>query len=187
MEVPETDYLTQREQYLNSTTLRRLKIPLQSFRSNAAPSPWSEAWARKLSSDKWQSTFFHEYEILLWFPIWAVLCSLANARKCQLVDFCEKNWETLAFYSRNMGAHVRSTCAKKVVSSNLAKTLKVAAEIWETCEKTLFTPSSPVKATKLYRFCLSDKRSPNRQSIFSDSTKCSRTLSDCSSPSRQHI
>ena len=30
----------------------------------------------------------------------------------------------------------------------------------ETCEKTLFTLSSPLKATKLYRFCLSDKRSP---------------------------
>ena len=28
-EVPETDYLTQREQYLNRTTLRRLKIPLR--------------------------------------------------------------------------------------------------------------------------------------------------------------
>jgi hypothetical protein len=32
-EVPETDYLTQREQYLNMTTLCRLKIPLRSFRS----------------------------------------------------------------------------------------------------------------------------------------------------------
>ncbi len=54
--------------------------------------------------------------------------------------------------------------------------------MWET----LFPPSSPIKATNLYRFCLSDKRSPNRQSIFSDIDKCSRTLSDCSSPSRQH-
>ncbi len=27
------DYLTQQEQYLNRTTLRRLKIPLQSIRS----------------------------------------------------------------------------------------------------------------------------------------------------------
>jgi hypothetical protein len=35
-------------------------------------------------------------------------------------------------------------------------------------ENTLFTPSSPVKATKLYRFCLSDKRSQNLQSILSD-------------------
>jgi hypothetical protein len=54
--------------------------------------------------------------------------------------------------------------------------------MWET----LFTPSSRVKATELYRFCLNDKRSPNRQSIFSDISKCSRTLSDCSSPSRHH-
>ena len=69
-------------------------------------------------------------------------------------------WETHAFCSRNMGAHVRCTSAKKLVSSNLAKILKVATKIRETCEKTLFTPSSPVKATKLYRFCLSDKWSP---------------------------
>jgi hypothetical protein len=66
-----------------------------------------------------------------------------------------------------MGAHVQGTYAKKVVSSNLAKILEVATKIRETCEKTLFTPSSPVKATKLYRFFSSDKRSPNRQSIFS--------------------
>ncbi len=30
----------------------------------AALSPWSEAWARKLSNDKRQSTFFHELGIL---------------------------------------------------------------------------------------------------------------------------
>ncbi len=51
-----------------------------------------------------------------------------------------------------MGAHVRCTSAKKLVSSDFAKILKVATKIRETCEKTLFTPSSPVKATKLYRF-----------------------------------
>ncbi len=32
-EVPETDYLTQRKQYLEGTTLRRLKIPLRSIHS----------------------------------------------------------------------------------------------------------------------------------------------------------
>ncbi len=32
-EVPETENLTQRKQYLNWTTLRRLKIPLRSIRS----------------------------------------------------------------------------------------------------------------------------------------------------------
>ncbi len=68
-----------------------------------------------------------------------------------------------------MGAHVQCTSAKKqLVCSNLAKILEVATKIRETCEKTLFTPSNPVKATKLYRFCLSDKRSQNRQSILSD-------------------
>jgi hypothetical protein len=69
-----------------------------------------------------------------------------------------------------MGAHVRCTssecqwyekrdeksdsCAaekgtKKVVSSDFAKKLdmKVATKIRETCEKTWFTPSSPMKAT----------------------------------------
>jgi hypothetical protein len=60
-----------------------------------------------------------------------------------------------------MGEHVQSTYAKKLVSSNLANILEVATKIRETCEKTLFTSSSPVKATKLYRFCLSDKWSPN--------------------------
>jgi hypothetical protein len=69
-------------------------------------------------------------------------------------------WETHAFCSRNMGVHVQCTSAKKLVSSNWAKILKVANKIRETCEKTLFTPSSRVKATKLYRFCLSNKRSP---------------------------
>ncbi len=59
-----------------------------------------------------------------------------------------------------MVAHVRCTRAKKLVSSDFVKILKVATKIRETCEKTLFTPSSPVKATKLYPFCLSDKRSP---------------------------
>ncbi len=59
-----------------------------------------------------------------------------------------------------MGAHVQCTSAKKLVSRDFAKILEVATEIRETCEKTLFTPSSPVKATKLYRFCLSNKRSP---------------------------
>jgi hypothetical protein len=38
--------------------------------------------------------------------------------------------------------------AKKFVSSNFAKILEVATKIRETCEKTLFTPPSPIKATK---------------------------------------
>ncbi len=46
--------------------------------------------------------------------------------------------------SRNMGAHVQCTSAKKLVSSDFTKILEVATKIRETCEKTLFTPSSPV-------------------------------------------
>jgi hypothetical protein len=44
-----------------------------------------------------------------------------------------------------MGVHVQCTSAKKVVSSNLAKILKVATKLRETGEKTLFTPSSPAE------------------------------------------
>jgi hypothetical protein len=73
-------------------------------------------------------------------PTWAVLRSLANARKCQLEDFCEKKWETHVFCTRNIGAHVRSTSAKKLVSSNFAKILEVATKIRETCEKHCFLP-----------------------------------------------
>jgi hypothetical protein len=85
-------------------------------------------------------------------------------KKSMVVMLLPDSHERLAFEkptlcSRNMGVHVQCTSAKKLVSSNFAKILKVATKIRETCEKTLFTPSSPVKATKLYRFCLSDKRS----------------------------
>ncbi len=79
------------QQYHKRTTLRRLKIPLRIIVArNAKLSPWSKAWARKLSSDKQQSTFIHKLDILWWFHTWAVLRSLAKARKCQLKDFCEK-------------------------------------------------------------------------------------------------
>ncbi len=74
--------------------------------------------------------------------------------------------------ARNMGAHVRRDTqrtkgmnnqdeksdsraaekgAKKLVSSNFAKILDkeaiVVIKIRETCEKTMFTPSNPIKAT----------------------------------------
>jgi hypothetical protein len=45
------------------------------------------------------------------------------------------------------GANARCTSPKKLVSSDFAKILEVATKIRETCEKTLFTPSSPLKAT----------------------------------------
>ncbi len=59
----------QQKQYLKRTTLRRLKIPLQSICSKKGPHyRLSEAWARKLSSDKGQSTFIHKLEIPLVIP-----------------------------------------------------------------------------------------------------------------------
>ena len=184
------DYLTQRKQYLKRTTLRRLKIPLQSIRSKEGLHyRLSEGWTRKMSSNKQQSTFIHELEIPWGFQTRAILRSsegLCHARKCWSKDFCEKEryelcsvqrrftadaflkvwkgenlpvvmllpgshescfWETHAFCSRNMGAHVRCTRAKKLVSSDFAKILKLATKIRETCEKTLCTPPSPAKVT----------------------------------------
>jgi hypothetical protein len=55
--------------------------------------------------------------------------------------------ETHTFCSRNMGALVGYNSAKKLVSSDFAKILEVATKTRETCEKTLFTPPSPRKAT----------------------------------------
>ncbi len=48
-----------------------------------------------------------------------------------------------------MGVHVQCTSAKKLVSSDFAKILKVATKIRETCEKTLFTPPSLTKLLTL--------------------------------------
>jgi hypothetical protein len=55
--------------------------------------------------------------------------------------------ETHTFCSRNMGAHVQYTSAKKLVSSDFAKILEVATKLRELYEETLFTPPSPTKAT----------------------------------------
>ncbi len=90
-EVPETDFLTERKQYLKRTTLRRLKISLWSICSKEGPHySLSEAWARKLSKTSDNQPLFMSWKFLLWFHTWAILRSLANARKCQLEDFCEK-------------------------------------------------------------------------------------------------
>ncbi len=85
------DYLTQRKQYLKRTTLRRLKIPLRSIRSEEGPHYCLGA-KRERESCQRQATinlFFTSWVSLV-IPTWAVLRSLANARKCQLKDFCEK-------------------------------------------------------------------------------------------------
>jgi hypothetical protein len=49
-----------------------------------------EQSARKLSYDKQQWTLFTSLDIPWRFHTRAVLSSLANARKCQLENFCEK-------------------------------------------------------------------------------------------------
>ncbi len=90
-EVPETDYLTQRKQYLKRTTLRRLKIPLRSIRSKEGPH-YRLGEKREQESCQRQATinlFFTSWVSFV-IPTWDVLRSLANARKCQLEDFCEK-------------------------------------------------------------------------------------------------
>jgi hypothetical protein len=49
--------------------------------------------------------------------------------------------------TRKLDSRAAEKGAKKLVSSNFAKILEVATKIRETCEKTLFTPPSPIKAT----------------------------------------
>ncbi len=48
-----------------------------------------------------------------------------------------------------LDSHAAKKGAKKLVSSASVKILekKVAVKIRETCEKTMFTPSNPIKAT----------------------------------------
>jgi hypothetical protein len=73
-----------------------------------------------------------------------------------------------------MGAHVQCTSNKKLVSSDFAKILKVATKIRETCEKTLFTPPSPTKATNLIVSVQAIRGRQNCQHMFSD-----RLLQNC--------
>jgi hypothetical protein len=102
-EVPETDYLTQRKQYLKRTTLSRLKIPLRSIRSEEGPH-YRLGAKRERESCQRQATinlFFTSWVSFL-IPTWAALRSLADARKCQLKDFCEKD--------RYVSCPVQRTC-----------------------------------------------------------------------------
>jgi hypothetical protein len=48
---------------------------------------------------------------------------------------------------KKIDSHAAKKGAKKLVNSDFAKILVVATKIRETCEKTLFTPPSPIKAT----------------------------------------
>ncbi len=164
-----------------------MKTPLRSIRSEEGPHYRLGAKREEAVRRGATINLFTNLDILWWFHTWAVLRSLANARKCQLEDFCEKEsyescsvqrtstadtfhkkaekgkftggdatirfprascfWESHAFCSRNMAANVRCTRAKKLVSSDFTKILKVVTKIRETCEKTLFTPPSSKKAT----------------------------------------
>ncbi len=85
------DYFTQQKQYLKRTTLRRLKIPLRSICSKEGPhyclGAKREQESCHLTSDN-QPLFTSWVSLVI--PTWAILHSLANARKCQLEDFCEK-------------------------------------------------------------------------------------------------
>jgi hypothetical protein len=67
-----------------------LKIPLQSIRSEEAPH--YPLGAKRKEAVRRQATInlFTSLDILWWFHARAVLHSLADARKCQLEDFCEK-------------------------------------------------------------------------------------------------
>ena len=90
-EIPETDYLTQREQYLYRTTLRRLKILLRSICSKEEPHYCHGAKRERESCHMTSNNqlFFTSWVSLV-IPTWAVLRSLANARKCQLKIFVRK-------------------------------------------------------------------------------------------------
>ncbi len=59
------DYLTQQKQYLKRTTLRRLKIPLQSIVARKGRTiALEQSVSKKAVKNKRQSTFFHEFGIL---------------------------------------------------------------------------------------------------------------------------
>jgi hypothetical protein len=79
-----------------------------------------------------------------------------------------------------MGALARCTSANKLVSSDYAKLLKVATKIRETCEKTLFTPPSPTKATNSIVSVKAIRSRQNRQHMFSNRLlqNCQRAFSD---------
>ena len=69
----------------------QVEIPLQSIRSEEGPHYCLGAKREQQScQDKRQSTFFFTSWVSLVIPTWAVLRSLANPRKCQLEDLCEK-------------------------------------------------------------------------------------------------
>ncbi len=80
-----------REQYHKRTTLRRLKSCCEAFIARKVRTIALErSVSEKAVFRQATINLIHELEILWWFHAWAVLRSLANPRKCQLKDFCEK-------------------------------------------------------------------------------------------------
>jgi hypothetical protein len=79
-----------------------------------------------------------------------------------------------------MGVHVQCTSTKKLVSSNFAKVIEVETKIRETCEKTLFTPPSPIKATNSIISVQGIRGRQNRQHMFSNRLlqNCQQAFSD---------
>ncbi len=164
-----------------------LKIPLWSIHSEEGPHYHLGAKREEAVIRQGTINLIHGLEIPWWFHTRVVLRSLANARKCQLKDFCEKErYESCSVLRtltsetfdkrRKRGKFTSSEATtrfpqassfekpmrsvpetwgcmydvlalKKIVSSYYAKILKVATKIIETCEKTLFTPPSPMKTT----------------------------------------
>ncbi len=109
--VPETDYFTQQKQYHKRTTLRTLKIPLQSICSKEGLHYCFEWSVKKLSSDKQQSTYSRVW-ISLGDSIPRLYCvawqSLTHARKCQFEDFCEKEMFESCSFQRMLTAETFS-------------------------------------------------------------------------------
>ncbi len=66
-----------------------LKILLQSIRSEEGPHYFLGAKREEAVRRQATINLFISLDILWWFHTRAVLHSLANARKCQLKDFCE--------------------------------------------------------------------------------------------------
>ena len=81
---------------------------------------------------------------------------------------------------QGLDSHAAKKGAKKLVSSDFVKILEVATKIRETCEKTLFTPPSPIKATNSIVSVKAIRGRQNCQQMFSDrlSQNCQRAFSD---------
>ncbi len=93
--------------------------------------------------DKQKSTFFTSWVSSL-IPTWAVLRSLANARKLARGFLWEEVRNPRVLFQKHGGACTKY-CAKKLVSSDFAKILNVKTKIRETCEKHCLLPLVQLK------------------------------------------